>query len=51
MEQGKQPVDLAQKDQDQAELVECEACGKKFKPEDGYHEEGEYTYCADCCCW
>lgn len=29
----------------------CEACGVLFEPEYGYHEPGEYSYCAGCCHW
>lgn len=35
----------------QEQPVECEACGKMFLPSSGYYEEGEYSYCPDCCHW
>ena len=29
----------------------CEICKNAFVPTEGYHEEGEYSYCRDCCHW
>jgi hypothetical protein len=29
----------------------CEACGRTFFRDYGYYDEGEYSYCSDCCRW
>ena len=36
---------------EQTGLVACEACGVMYHPTFGYHEAGEYSYCAECCSW
>lgn len=33
------------------QAARCESCGWLFAKEHGYHEPGEYAYCADCCQW
>jgi NAD-dependent SIR2 family protein deacetylase len=33
------------------ENATCEACGQQFKKSEGYFDEGEYSYCANCCKW
>lgn len=29
----------------------CEACQKEYSLLQGYYEEGEYSYCSECCSW
>lgn len=38
-------------DQESEGQVECEACGQRFEPTQGYYEPGEYAYCSECCHW
>lgn len=33
------------------ETARCESCRWLFWKRKGYHEPGEYAYCADCCSW